>query len=38
VPRFETGAERYRWLMQSLFVASAARHTDRVVVDVYQVL
>jgi hypothetical protein len=38
VPRFETGAARYRWLMQSLFVASAARHTYRVVIDVHQVL
>jgi hypothetical protein len=38
VPRFETGAARYRWLMQSLFVASAARHADRVVIDVHQVL
>jgi hypothetical protein len=38
VPRFETGSEKYRWLMQSLFVGSAARHADRVVVDVHQVL
>jgi hypothetical protein len=38
VPRFETGAGKYRWLMESLFVASAARHPDRVVVDVHQVL
>lgn len=38
VPRFETGSEKYRWLMQSIFVASAARHTDRVVVDVHRVL
>jgi hypothetical protein len=38
VPRFETGATKYRWLMQSLFVASAARHADRVVIDVHQVL
>ncbi len=38
VPRFETGAEKYRWLMESLFVASAARHADRVVIDVHQVL
>src|ERR1700691_6259213 len=38
VPRFETGAPKYRWLMQSLFVASAARHADRVVVDVHRVL
>ena len=38
VPRFETGAAEYRWLMENLFVASAARHTDRVVIDVHQVL
>src|ERR1700758_5112406 len=33
VPKFETGAEKSRWLMQNLFVASAARHADRVVID-----
>jgi Protein of unknown function (DUF3237) len=38
VPRFETGAEKYRWLMEHIFVGSAARHPDRVVVDVFQVL
>ncbi|MGZ5875017.1 MAG: DUF3237 domain-containing protein [Bradyrhizobium sp.] len=38
VPRFETGSAKYRWLMESLFVGSAARHADRVVVDVHQVL
>jgi hypothetical protein len=38
VPRFETGAGKYRWLMQHIFVASAARHADRVVIDVHQVL
>jgi Protein of unknown function (DUF3237) len=38
VPRFETGAEKYRWLMQNLFIGSAARHADRVVIDVHQVL
>jgi hypothetical protein len=38
VPKFETGAEKYSWLMESLFVASAARHADRVVIDVHQVL
>jgi hypothetical protein len=38
VPRFETGAEKYRWLMQHIFVASAARHADRVIIDVHQVL
>ena len=38
VPRFETGSEKYRWLMESLFIGSAARHADRVVVGVHQVL
>jgi hypothetical protein len=38
VPRFETGAEKYRWLMENLFIGSAARHADRVVIDVHQVL
>jgi hypothetical protein len=38
VPRFETGTAKYRWLMENLFVASAARHAARVVVDVHQVL
>jgi hypothetical protein len=38
VAKFETGAEKYRWLMQHIFVASAARHADRVVLEVHQVL
>jgi hypothetical protein len=38
VPKFETGAEKYRWLMEHVFVGSAARHADRVVIDVHQVL
>jgi hypothetical protein len=38
VPKFETGAENYRWLMEHIFVAAAARHADRVVIDVHQVL
>ena len=38
VPKFETGAEKYRWLMEYLFVASVARHADRVVIDVFQVM
>ena len=38
VPRFETGDPRYRWLMEHLFVGSAARHAERVVIDVHQVL
>src|SRR5690349_242124 len=37
-PKFETGAPRYRWLMETLFIGSAARHADRVVIDVHQVL
>ena len=37
-PKFETGAEKYRWLMEHIFVASAARHADRVVIDVHMVL
>jgi hypothetical protein len=38
VPKFETGHEKYRWLMENLFVGVGARHTDRVVIDVHQVL
>jgi len=38
VPKFETGAARYRWLMEHLFIGSAARHADRVVIDVHQVM
>ncbi|UYO41377.1 DUF3237 domain-containing protein [Rhodopseudomonas palustris] len=37
-PRFETGHPNYQWLMQHLFIGSAARHADRVVIDVHQVL
>ena len=38
VPKFETGAPKYRWLMENLFIGSPARHADRVVIDVHQVL
>jgi hypothetical protein len=38
VPKFETGAAKYRWLMEHIFVASAARHADRVIIDVHMVL
>jgi uncharacterized protein DUF3237 len=38
LPKFETGSENYRWLMEHIFIASAARHADRVVIDVHQVL
>ncbi|WP_035723211.1 DUF3237 domain-containing protein [Bradyrhizobium sp. ARR65] len=37
-PKFETGSDRYRWLMEHLFVASVARHATRVVIDVHMVL
>jgi len=38
VPRFETGAPAYRWLMRALFIGVGARHPDRVEIDVHQVL
>jgi hypothetical protein len=38
MPRFETGAEEYRWLMENLFVGVGARYPDRVEIDVHQVL
>jgi hypothetical protein len=38
VPKFETGAAKYHWLMEHLFIGSAARHADRVVIDVHQVM
>jgi Protein of unknown function (DUF3237) len=38
VPRFETGSENWRWLMEHLFVAVGARHPDRVELDVHQVM
>ena len=37
-PKFETGAEKYRWLMENLFIGVGARHPDRVEIDVHQVL
>jgi hypothetical protein len=38
VPRFETGAENYRWLMENLFIGVGSRYPDRVELDVHQVL
>jgi hypothetical protein len=38
VPKFETGAANYRWLMEHLFIGVGARHPDRVEIDVHQVL
>src|SRR6202158_4207128 len=38
VPKFETGHEKYRWLMENLFIGVGARHPDHVVIDVHQVL
>ena len=34
----ETGSEKYRWLMENLFIGVGARHPDRVEIDVHQVL
>jgi hypothetical protein len=38
VPKFETGAEKYRWLMENLFIGVGARYPDRVEIEVHQVL
>jgi hypothetical protein len=38
VPKFETGSEKYRRLMENLFIGVGARHPDRVELDVHQVL
>ena len=38
VPRFETGAAKYRWLTENLFIGVGARHPDCVEIDVHQVL
>ena len=38
VPKFETGSEKYRWLMENLFIGVGARHPDRVELAVHQVL
>ncbi len=36
-PRFETAAPAYQWLTRKLFLASAARHPDRVEIKVFEV-
>ncbi|HLX97962.1 MAG TPA: DUF3237 domain-containing protein [Roseiarcus sp.] len=36
-PRFETAAPAYQWLMRPLFIASGARHPDRVALSVFEV-
>lgn len=38
VPKFETGSEKYRWLMEHMFIGVGARHPDRVEIEVHQVL
>jgi hypothetical protein len=38
VPKFETGTEKYRWLMENLFIGVGARYPDRVEIEVHQVL
>lgn len=37
-PTFETISPAYQWLMKPLFLASGARHPDRVELSIYQVL
>jgi hypothetical protein len=37
-PKFETGSENWRWLMEHLFVGVGARHPDRVEIHVHQVM
>lgn len=37
-PRFETATSDLAWLTTSLFVASGARHPDRVILSVFKVL
>ncbi|MDF2118576.1 DUF3237 domain-containing protein [Roseiarcaceae bacterium H3SJ34-1] len=36
VPRFETGSDKYRWLMQSIFVCSGVRTPGTVELSVYR--
>ena len=36
-PRFETGTAAYQWLTRPLFIASGARHPDRVALSVFEV-
>jgi hypothetical protein len=36
-PRFETEAPDYQWLTRPLFLASAARHPDRVEIAIFEV-
>lgn len=37
VPRFETSAPKYSWMMESIFIASGARRPDAVELCVYRV-
>jgi Protein of unknown function (DUF3237) len=36
-PRFETAEPRHQWLTRPLFIASGARHPDRVALSVFEV-
>ena len=38
VAQFETGAARYQWLTQALFISSAERYPDRVVIRFWRVM
>lgn len=35
-PKFETSSEKYRWMMESLFVASGQRRPDAVELSIYR--
>ena len=37
-PRFETASSAYEWLTQSLFIASAVRHPERVELRIFTVM
>ena len=38
VAQFETGAARYQWLTQAIFISSAERYPDRVVIRFWRVM
>jgi len=37
IPRFETAASAHRWMMRPLFLATGARHPDRVEMRIFEV-
>jgi hypothetical protein len=38
VPRFETGASEFQWLMRSIFVCAGTRRPNEVLLDIYEVV